>query len=217
MTEHREVAALLPWFVNGTLSEADRRRVDAHLSLCARCRDGAAAERALFERIRGSDNAVEYLPTASLQRFNARLSAAESAPNGAPRVSPPRAWRMPRALAAAVAVIALALGVWTVTGRQRSGVLATPPHYRTVTTPENRPSDEVIRAVFAPQVTVVELQTLLAAAQLKIVSGPSEAGVYSLAAISTRPVDDSLAMLRRQPTVRFAERTRSEAATTGLP
>jgi hypothetical protein len=66
-------------------------------------------------------------------------------------------------------------------------------------------------------VTVVELQTLLAAAQLKIVSGPSEAGVYSLAAISTRPVDDSLAMLRRQPTVRFAERTRSEAATTGLP
>ena len=48
--------------------------------------------------------------------------------------------------------------------------------------------NEVIRAVFSPTITLVELQTMLDEAQLRIVSGPTEAGVYSLAANSRRPV-----------------------------
>ena len=31
-------AALLPWYANGTLNEADRRRVDQHLTGCSTCR-----------------------------------------------------------------------------------------------------------------------------------------------------------------------------------
>jgi hypothetical protein len=51
----------------------------------------------------------------------------------------------------------------------------------------------------------VELQTILDEAQLRIVSGPTEAGVYSLASNSTLPVRASLALLRQHSTVRFAE------------
>jgi hypothetical protein len=54
----------------------------------------------------------------------------------------------------------------------------------------------------------VELQAMLDEAQLKIISGPTEAGVYSLAAVSSRPVSLSLALLRQHKTVRFAEITR---------
>ncbi len=77
--------------------------------------------------------------------------------------------------------------------------------------PTARAPDEVIRAVFSPTITLVELQAILDEAQLRIVSGPTEAGVYSLAANSSRPVSSSLALLRGHPKVRFAESTQPSA------
>ncbi|MEA3197038.1 MAG: hypothetical protein QOF32_1090, partial [Gammaproteobacteria bacterium] len=74
-------------------------------------------------------------------------------------------------------------------------------------TPRVHAPGEVIRAVFSPTITLVELQAILDEAQLRIVSGPTEAGVYSLAANSSRPVISSLALLRGHTKVRFAEGT----------
>jgi hypothetical protein len=59
--------------------------------------------------------------------------------------------------------------------------------------------------VFAPTVTLSELQALLDDAHLKIVSGPTEAGVYSLAMSASPSVDWSLRRLRAHEVVRFAE------------
>jgi hypothetical protein len=64
--------------------------------------------------------------------------------------------------------------------------------------------------VFAPTITLVDLQGILAEAQLRITAGPTEAGVYSLAATSRRPVSASLALLRNHPEVRVAESTQRE-------
>ena len=61
--------------------------------------------------------------------------------------------------------------------------------------------------MFAPTVTLVELNAILEESQLRIVSGPTEAGVYSLASTGARPVADALATLRRHASVRFAEPT----------
>jgi hypothetical protein len=63
----------------------------------------------------------------------------------------------------------------------------------------------VIRAVFSPQMSLGELQGILDEAQLSIVGGPSEAGVYSLASTSGRSPAAAAALLRTHPTVRFAE------------
>jgi len=62
---------------------------------------------------------------------------------------------------------------------------------------------------FSPTITLVEVQAILDEAGLRIVAGPTEAGVYSLAADSRRPVSSSLATLRANAKVRFAESIQS--------
>lgn len=216
--EHHEVSALLPWYVNETLAESERQRVAAHLGDCTACRDDLAAQQRICEAI-AAQPAVDYMPVASLKRLQAQLDAqvesgrpqgrsqpttpAPQHPQAAGR-SPWRAW-----MAASVAGMAVALAVFSA-GRWVQMERLTQPKYRTVTNSVPRPQGEVIRAVFSPNITLVELQAILDEAQLRIVSGPTEAGVYSLASKSTLTVRSSLALLRQHSTVRFAEGTLPE-------
>jgi hypothetical protein len=209
--EHHEVSALLPWYVNETLGEVDRQRADAHLGICTACREDLAAQRRICEAI-DAQPAIDYMPVASLKRLQARLDTlAESHPTIAPVKEQPtqrlpwRGWMAASLAAMAVAVALLATNRWVPLEAR-----LTQPKYRTVTNSAPRPQGEVIRAVFAPSVTLVELQTILDEAQLRIVSGPTEAGVYSLASNSTLTLRASLALLRQHSTVRFAEGTLPE-------
>jgi anti-sigma factor RsiW len=208
--EHHEVSALIPWYVNDTLDERDCLRVNSHLAGCAVCRDDLAVQRRICEAI-DAQPSLDYMPVASLKRLQARLDAqpAESpASHAAPAAerssaAPWRGWMAASVAALAVAVGLFAANHWIQMEQQQ-------PNYRTVTNSVVRPQGEVIRAVFAPTVTLVELQTILDEAQLRIVSGPTEAGVYSLASNSTLTVRASLALLRQHSTVRFAEGTLPE-------
>jgi hypothetical protein len=107
-------------------------------------------------------------------------------------------------MAASVAIMAVAVSMLAADRWMQSRPRADAP-YSTVTTSKPRVPDEVIRAVFAPTITLVELQAVLDEAGLRIVSGPTEAGVYSLAANTGRPVSAALASLRGHAKVRFAE------------
>jgi anti-sigma factor RsiW len=208
-TEHRDSWDLLPWLVNGRLSDTERGRVEAHLRGCETCRTEAAVQRQLCEAM-AADTGVEKLPTPGLLRLRGRMDAseacgplAESAKHAVPRALQP--WRRPRvrAAAAAAAVAALAIGatlLWEGSARQ-----ADRGDYYTVTSAGPQLPEVVIRAVFAPQITLSELQAFLDDAHLKIVAGPTEAGVYSLAMTSSHPVEWSLARLRAHEAVRFAE------------
>ena len=210
---HGEMAALIPWYVNGSIGDSDRQRMDAHLAQCARCQEDLILERRVYEGM-SVESGVEYMPAASLKRLQAKLDGASAA---APDTSatalpatalPVRAWRRAvtwqGVMAASVAIMAVAVSLlaidrWT---QSRSHAAAL---YSTVTTSQPRVSNEVIRAVFTPTITLIELQGVLDAAGLRIVSGPSEAGVYSLARNSERPVSASLAAMRGDAIVRFAE------------
>jgi hypothetical protein len=216
--EHHEVAALLPWYVNETLEERDRQRVDAHVGVCVSCREDLAAQVRICEAI-AAQPAIDYMPVASLKRLQARLNTqAESAGALAPpkeqssNRSPWRGWLAASIAAMAVAVALLAADRWAQVDARR-----TQPNYRTVTSSAPRPQGEVIRAVFSPTITLVELQTILDEAQLRIVSGPTEAGVYSLASNSTLTVRASLALLRQHSSVRFAEGTLPEPESGNSP
>ena len=211
---------MIPWYVNETLEEPARKRVDAHIDACAICRDDLAVQRRICEGI-DAQPALDYMPVASLKRLHARLDALQAgavpvrAPAPEPKTrgaTPWRGWK-----AASVAAVAVAVGLVVVDRWAQVDARLTQPSYRTVTTPVPRPQGEVIRAVFAPTITLVELQSILDEAQLRIVSGPTEAGVYSLAANSTLTVRASLALLRQHPTVHFAEGTLPEPESGNSP
>jgi hypothetical protein len=210
--EHREIVSFMPWYVNGTIGEQDRQRVDLHLRGCAHCREDLLLERQVHERMT-AETGVEYMPGASLKRLQGRLDQLQA---GIPEhaAPPPAAWRRSgltarpyRLMAASVAVGALALSVWGTNRWVQLRTRESQADYYTVTTSRTRPPNEVVRAVFSPTITLDELQGILKDSDLRIISGPSEAGVYSLAATSTRSVDSSLAILRRHESVRFAEST----------
>jgi len=211
--QHKEVVMLIPWYVNDTLSDRDRSKVEGHLAACAACRDELALERRIHEGM-NVDGPVEYMPAASLNRLRDMLDGKSAAgeQNAVEQPKPlgrPRRWQW--LAAASFAGAAAAAGLWVAGhGLPGSRDLAAPVFY-TVTNPATHPREEVVRAVFSPSITLVELQALLDEAQLRIVSGPSEAGVYSLAARSDLPVSTSLALLRRHASVRFAEGTEQAA------
>jgi hypothetical protein len=210
-TDHPEISELIPWYVNGTIGAADRQKLDAHFLICAACRDEWLEERRLYQAM-SADSGIEYMPAASFKRLQARLDEDAHAAPEVPRLShraPARNRRMPwqRLAAASIAVLAVSIGLVSADKWYRLRDRELPSDYHTVTTAVPRASNEVIRAVFSPTITLVELQAILEEAQLRIISGPTEAGVYSLAASSDRPVNTSLALLRRHAAVRFAEST----------
>jgi anti-sigma factor RsiW len=210
-TEHEDIWNLLPWLVNGRLSEADCRRVEAHLRLCSSCRDESAAQRQIYQIV-ANDVAVEQMPTTGLHKLRQRIENLEAAgpahsgPDPAARSSNEKTvWRLSGgSIAASVVGIAVALSVSTARlwNQGQRGAAAS---YFTVTTATSLPAKVVIRAVFSPTVTLSELQVLLDDAHLRIVSGPTEAGVYSLAMTGSQSADWSLRQLRGHDTVRFAE------------
>jgi len=224
--EHQGVFELLPWYLNGTIAEPERQKVDEHLRVCAACRDQLARERDIYRAV-SAESSLEYMP-ASFSRLRARLDALPAEESAAlePQVAqsasqhgisrPRGAASWPRLAAAAIAVLVLGL-LGLVSANRWLQVPEVPSEYRTVTTSAPRAPDEVIRAVFSPGITLAELQAILDEAQLRIISGPTEAGVYSLAANSNRPVTVSLSLLRRHASVRFAESTRVDPRAAGGP
>jgi len=215
--ERQELTVLLPWYVNGSIGEDERQRVDAHLPACPSCRDALAQERYVYQGV-NAEPCVEYMPATSLKRLQARLdgvdaSARADAPPDLPAAEKPGRWSVPwpGLAAAAIAVMAVAVTLLAADRWVQFRARAPAPKYYTVTSSVARPPGEVIRAVFTQTITLTELQSILDSAQLRIVSGPTEAGVYSLAANSHRPVSSSLALLRAHANVRFAESTEPSA------
>ena len=224
--EHQNIWELLPWLVNGRLGEADCRRVEAHLRICGACRAECLAQRQIYTVIR-AETAVEQMPMAALNKLRQRIertkqAVAPDAPSNqgatqSPRHAIPTRFLRPRPVAVAASVIAVSLAIGIPAAiRSNQPQQHGPAAYYTVTTAAPQHPGEVIRAVFAPTATLSELQAILDDARLKIVSGPTEAGVYSLAMTGPQSIGWSVRRLRGHDAVRFAE-TLAPAPVTAPP
>jgi hypothetical protein len=199
---HRDAWDLVPWFVNGTLGAAEHAALERHLDECADCRGEVHSQRELLQAMRAQPQ-VEAMPRASLQRLWDRIDAqalpdqADAAPSAPTRPAAPR-W-----IGAAAAGIVLALGATLVLlGPWRAEPAG---QYRTVSDQAAVAPEGSIRAVFAGELTLSELQLLLQEARLRAVSGPTSSGVYTLAPASGSDTRAALEVLRAHPGVRFAE------------
>lgn len=197
---HRQAWDLIPWYINGSLTEGQHEPLQQHLAQCAACREEVQAQRTLRQAMHTRPQ-VESMPHHSLQKLWARIDAQPASPPLA--VEQARPSRMVGALAAVVAVQALLLGALVL------GLLRMPrvdgAVFRTVAAPSLAPRQPGVRAVFTPGMTLAELQAVLERTHLGIASGPSPEGVYTLAVSDGADPRQALLELRAHPAVRFAE------------
>lgn len=102
-TDHETVDALLPWFVNGTLDDSERAKVEAHVADCDACRDNIALLRDIQTAV-NRDAATPLVPAPRPERLFAKIDAAEPRNRGGRR-----AWV---AAAGVAALVVVAAAIW---------------------------------------------------------------------------------------------------------
>lgn len=194
MRAHDHAEQLIPWFVNGTLEEADMARVQQHLAGCDVCRRTVDRELSLARQLHRTDDDSRLATLIAgqdehLAALRARL------PADAPRWTTPR-----RSIPAFAALLVLAIPVAFVT------TSIAPPgterlfEARTTTVTSDRP---VLQLVFAPDTSAEDIALVLAASG-SVIGEPSQHGVYRIALATDQP-EELLLRLRRHPAVRWAE------------
>ncbi|BCT92635.1 hypothetical protein LYSHEL_16590 [Lysobacter helvus] len=202
---HRAIALLLPWYANGTLSQDEHLRVQAHLAECAACRQDVEAMRTLIDDGPAHVEAPDV--DRDWQRLRGRLHATQRAP--VLRARWPRlrtAWRgtLPwtRIALGAQAAMLVLLGVFAF---RRETAPDAPFAYRTLSAPTvaANKADRVL-VVFDSRLTEAQLRALLAQVHGRIVDGPNEAGAFLIATDpgQSQSVRDAL---RASPGVEIAE------------
>ncbi|HEX9942717.1 MAG TPA: zf-HC2 domain-containing protein [Thermoanaerobaculia bacterium] len=217
---HGRIWELLPWYVNGTLSERERERVEAHLADCRRCQEEERACRRTAEAVKGAGEVAPSPHPVQLQRMLARIEESEREERvrsgwwnlGSPFRSLIEATPGPLrgALLAQVAVILMLVGV--LVWQELHSAPPPPAVYHTLSDPVPAPAAAVrLRVMFSPRATEREIRELLLGVRGEITAGPSPLGVYTVAVpAGSDPVEVVLARLRSEPQVAFAERVAGE-------
>jgi anti-sigma factor RsiW len=175
---HRE-AALLPWYVNGTLSSEERLQVDRHVAVCSGCR--AELDELLHLRTDLQDVfAAEPSPSARLaETVKARIAREAARDSGVAGFSSvtERFERWSRSLFAPRWVPGLAMLLVVTQGALLLWLLQQPAQ-EAVVTRSLQPAPVQIHVTFHAQATEEQIRTVLQAVQARVVDGPSGDGVY---------------------------------------
>ncbi|HZZ89082.1 MAG TPA: zf-HC2 domain-containing protein [Caulobacteraceae bacterium] len=195
---HQQAQLLLPWYAAGTLDEADRARVAAHLEVCARCRADLDRERRIGLEFEALPLDVEQGWAAMSRRLEehagSRAAPALPVPSRRPAVLGAPAWLGWAAAAGLAGLLTLA-------------VLAPKPEsraqYHTLSSPAPAvPGDVVV--MFRPAATEAQIAAALRSSDARLADGPTAAGAYILRVPPAR-IDSALRDLRSQRAVAMAE------------
>lgn len=224
--QHEEAWELLPWYVNGTLEDPERKAVADHISMCATCEGELARCRAIASVVRSSKMTAWTPSPERVARMMARIDRQRPLTDAEHWRLRIRDWieksrlafqqtplSLRLALAAQSMVIVLLAAVIIL---NLAPSIAPPLAYRTLSRVEQNavtgldPDSVHISVVFADDITERELRALLSTVQGMIVAGPSPMGVYTVAvpasggerAVRTRA---TLETLRAHTKVRLAE------------
>jgi anti-sigma factor RsiW len=196
--EHQAVQSLLPWYVNGTLADAERALVRDHLAQCTRCQADAAWQ----EEVRAAAPAAAPASSAQVDHQWLTLSrriAAQDDP-AAPVRPALRDWLrarwLPLALAAQGALtVAVLVAVVTVAA----------PHEETFQALGSQASADSANAlvVFRPGATEAQIRKALRANDAQLVGGPTASDAYLLNV--PEPSGETIDRLRAEAIVLRAE------------
>jgi len=180
-TIHEDVDGLLPWYVNGTLSTAEREYVETHVSGCTECADELAELRQIARAVQDEAPTPLVIEPDS-DRLNELLDAEPSA----------RLRKTPVYLAAATVAAALFAGILTVA--DIDGRMAEPAIFETATESGSATlTDYVVRIRFTDRVAEDRRRPLLDALGVRDVAGlpgsTAVRGVVSLPAASVAELE----------------------------
>jgi anti-sigma-K factor RskA len=178
---HDEAEELLPWYATGQLDEADRAKVDAHLSSCAHCRQQLALEHQLIDEFQAMSPEVE----SGWSRLKARLETPApvvAAPVAAAHRRP--VWQNPFAeiwamlSRPAVATLAIAQLAFVVFAGSLLLSLSKPSYRALGSAPA--PATANVIVMFRSDATVEDVRDTLKLAGASIVDGPTPTDAYLL-------------------------------------
>jgi hypothetical protein len=203
-------AASLPWYLNGTLPDAEWQQITQHLESCAACRAELAELSDLQRRVRAA-YAAEAAPSAQARRVvmdavlrDALVRRQPAAPECS-RADRVEAWfrsllrpRWAPALAVMFLIAQFGLLLWTVDRQSQPAQ---------VTSRGLDPVSVRFRVVFQDHTTDREIRALLQEIRGRIVDGPATDGAYivGVAASDASVIKQKLEFLRRHTeTIRTA-------------
>jgi hypothetical protein len=192
---HDAAEELLPWYATGQLDEADRIRVEEHLSSCSGCREQLAFERRMIHEYRRGAPEVD----AAWARLRNRIETQPKPPRHQPRSATRPRWFIRRPALAALAAAQLAFVV--VAG----GVLLSlsrPTYHALGSAPVVQSANVLV--IFRADATVEDIRDALHASGATIVGGPTSADAYLLR-VPQKQRQFALAKLKSDNQVQMAE------------
>ncbi len=205
---HPEIEQLLPWYLNGTLGDGERRAVADHLRQCAECFRELDALEEIEVAVRDAAREAPEPSPFLLTRALASIDEYERERAGTRR--PWLVWWRPLPKLVRVALVVqlaaiIGLGSYLVASRDRQ-------RYSTAGSGIQAPQAGRARiaVMFQPSATEARIREALQALGASIVSGPSALGLYTIelpfAKSDAEQVARALQMLREnREVIRFAE------------
>ncbi len=203
---------LIPWYVNGTLDEAERRAVEAHMAASPSFRTEVAEQKRLSKTVASLDSMdVEMERSLSAIREQIQAEAPRTRPSllAASHAAVRRLAGLFRwdkkiliplgAVAASIVLLVVALPFST----------SQDPAFRTLTAPTTVTDVPQLRVKVSGEATEIELRRLFMTHELQVIDGPSATGVYTLEASPGGDADAIAAALLQSPQIEFAAVRRS--------
>ncbi len=172
--DHETIEALLPWYVNGTLTDEERAQVEAHLAHCRRCREDVRFLTGLRQGVkRTTDTTTD--PELGLKRLMREIDAEPTARRRTP-------WWQPSLAAAAVVIVVqgvLLFNLWQRDddiGMRLAG--------------DTPPPAVVLQIQFDADAREGEIRALLRSLNARLIDGPSAVGLYRIELPDLEPGDE---------------------------
>jgi len=194
---HTKVTELLPWYVNGTLSDHQRAEIDRHLGECLTCRAALQEE----QRIHGLVRDQEDIPVGPAYGISDLLSRIDGkSANSRPILKSP-VYAFSVAVAGIAAVVAFVFFMQPIAPDPGSA------SFKTLTDAPLSATNR-IDIIFADELESAEISTIINAINGRIIDGPSELGRHTVALPegSESAVQAAIEMLQRDTRVQFVGR-----------
>jgi anti-sigma factor RsiW len=193
--DSHDAEELLPWYVTGQLDEADRERVERHLSSCAACREQLAFERRMVHEFRAQAPEVD----SGWARLRDRIEGERRAPSRVKKAANDlwTVFKQPGVMALAAAQVG-----FLVVGGSVLLSLSQPSYRALGSAPVSSAANVIV--IFRADATEQDIRKTLKASNASIIGGPTAADAYLLR-VPARQRQLALARLQSDAQVQMAE------------